>query len=303
MALPLFLAVAWNPAVGVPLLVVSVVVLLLIWLTGKPKRAQAWRRSATLPKESRLEPTLDDMPLDHDRAYDTALSAAVPAASEAEPQQGELDMSLHEEAECGAVAQVGEECTRPAPITSSSAAIIDILRQPTGGHGVLASPASSASRFAASTHSVLGRRSPQLPVERIVSLLVMARDAQLFHGPDLVVAAEKTGMEWGVMAIYHRLAPGKREQGAVFSMANMLKPGSFNPGQIERLRTPGVSFFMTLPTPVPALDAWEMMLPTAQRLAELLGGQVLDEQHNGLGRQRIASVRDELRSWDRRHEV
>ena len=40
--------------------------------------------------------------------------------------------------------------------------------------------------------------------------------------------------------------------------------------------------------PVAALDAWETMLPTAQRMAELLDGVVLDESRNALGRQRIA---------------
>jgi cell division protein ZipA len=63
-----------------------------------------------------------------------------------------------------------------------------------------------------------------------------------------------------------------------------------------------MSFFMTLPAPLPALDAWDAMLPTAQRMAELLDGQVLDEERNALGRQRIAYIRDELRGWDRSHE-
>ena len=85
-------------------------------------------------------------------------------------------------------------------------------------------------------------------------------------------------------------------------MANMVKPGSFDMTQIESLRTPGVSFFMTLPGPMSALDAWEAMLPTAQRLAELLDGRVLDEGRNALGRQRIAHLRDELRAWDRKQE-
>ena len=49
-------------------------------------------------------------------------------------------------------------------------------------------------------------------------------------------------------------------------------------------------------------DAWDAMLPTAQRMAELLDGQVLDEERNALGRQRIAHIRDELRGWDRDHE-
>jgi cell division protein ZipA len=45
------------------------------------------------------------------------------------------------------------------------------------------------------------------------------------------------------------------------------------------------------------------MLPTAKRISELLDGVVLDESRNALGRQRIAHLRDELRAYDRQHEV
>jgi cell division protein ZipA len=85
-------------------------------------------------------------------------------------------------------------------------------------------------------------------------------------------------------------------------MANMVKPGSFDMSRLDALQTPGVTLFMTLPGPLPALDAWEMLLPTAQRLAELLDATVLDEGRNALGRQRIAHLRDELRAWDRKQE-
>ena len=97
------------------------------------------------------------------------------------------------------------------------------------------------------------------------------------------------------MGIFHRLVIGKVVDGPVFSMANMVKPGNFDMSRLDETRTPGVTLFMTLPGPLPALDAWEMLLPTAQRLAELLDAQAL-------GRQRIAHLRDELRAWDREQE-
>ena len=59
---------------------------------------------------------------------------------------------------------------------------------------------------------------------------------------------------------------------------------------------------MTLPGPVSALDAWDALLPTAQRFAELMDAAVLDEERNALGRQRIAHLRDELRAWDRKQD-
>ncbi len=158
-----------------------------------------------------------------------------------------------------------------------------------------------AGQAPASPRSTLGARSGH-PFERIVTLYVAARVGATLAGSDIVVAAEKAGLEFGDMGIFHRLVIGRKVDGPVFSMANMVKPGNFDMTRLDAVRTPGVTLFMTLPGPLPALDAWEMLLPTAQRLAELLDAQVLDEGRNALGRQRIAHIRDELRAWDRQQE-
>ncbi len=153
------------------------------------------------------------------------------------------------------------------------------------------------------SHPTLGIRQDEA-FDRIVTLYVAARAGQMLAGPDLVVAAEKAGLVHGHMSIYHRLVDGKPDAGPIFSVANMIKPGTFDLTRLQELRTPGISFFLTLPAPLPlsALDAWDTMLPTAQRMAELLGALVLDEERNALGRQRIAHIRDEMRAYDRRRE-
>ena len=151
-------------------------------------------------------------------------------------------------------------------------------------------------------NSDLGRREIQ-DFDKIVSLYVAARAGSTLRGEDIVVAAEKTGMVFGHMSVFHRLLEGHPERGPVFSMASIIKPGSFDTATIRELETPAIAFFLTLPAPVPALDAWEKMLPTVQRMAELLDGVVLDEGRNALGRQRIAHIRDELRGYDRQHEA
>ena len=141
---------------------------------------------------------------------------------------------------------------------------------------------------------------PDENFDKVVSLFLAARAGQAFHGPDLVVAAEKAGLVYGHMNIFHRLVDNHPEQGPVFSVANLVKPGHFDMANIQDLRTPGISFFMALPGPLPALDAWDAMLPTAQRMAELLDGVLLDEERNALGRQRIAHIREDLRNYDRK---
>jgi cell division protein ZipA len=139
--------------------------------------------------------------------------------------------------------------------------------------------------------------------DKIITLYVAARAGQQLHGSDIVVAAEKAGLSYGYMSVFHRLVDGRPLAGPVFSVANIKKPGSFEMADIQSLETPAIAFFLTLPAPIPALDAWEKMLPTAQRMAELLDGVVLDESRNALGRQRIAHIRDELRAYDRQHEA
>ncbi|MEZ5544838.1 MAG: cell division protein ZipA [Lysobacteraceae bacterium] len=155
---------------------------------------------------------------------------------------------------------------------------------------------------AAEDAPVLGRRNPEAQVDRIVTLFVAAREGEQLDGAAIVVAAEKAGLAYGDMAIFHRLADAKPEGAPVFSVASMVKPGSFDLRNVHDIRTPGLTFFMTLPGPLPALDAWETLLPTAQRMAELLDASVLDEERNTLGRQRIAHLRDELRAYDRETE-
>lgn len=333
------LALAWNPAVGIPLIVIGAIVLALIWLFGQPKQEQGTRRPPAHPAHAgeRREPTLGDGPsLADDPAFSVQPFAAHDRPDEmpsfgATAGQGELDVGLREELErlgatlSGAAPAAGHAPSgrspagqssqgQPAPgLVGHAASIVDTLRAPSvqgdqmsGRERVAPQPGGSppAAPVApvAPPRSDLGRRPAQLPVERIVTLFVVAREGTLFHGPDLVVAAEKAGLEFGDLGIYHRLVDGKRELGPIFSVANMLKPGNFDLLRLDSLRTPGVSFFMTLPAPLSALDAWDAMLPTAQRLAELLDGHVLDEERNALGRQRVAHIRDQLRGWDRDHD-
>ncbi len=187
------------------------------------------------------------------------------AGQAATPQQGELDVALKRELDrLGATVAADRRDESPSPAA--------------------------------------GERPHEFPVDRIVSLFVVAPEGEVFHGSDIVVAAEKAGLSFGAMHIFHRLVDGRPDAGPVFSMANMMKPGHFDMGRIGELTTPGVTFFITLPGPMAALDAWEAMLPAAQRIAELLGGELLDEDRNALGRQRVAGLREELRAWDRQHE-
>lgn len=138
--------------------------------------------------------------------------------------------------------------------------------------------------------------------EKLVMLYLAAKSGHFITGAELVLAAEKVGLVYGHHKIYHRLSESTQSNEPVFSMANVLQPQNFDLSQIDTLQTPGVSFILTLPGPVTAIQAWDSMLPIAERMAQLLDAVLLDSDRNALGRQRISHIKEELRTYDREKE-
>jgi len=149
------------------------------------------------------------------------------------------------------------------------------------------------------TESASGRGHRQAAPDKIVTLYVQRRDGRRINGSELLDAAIKAGMEFGEMNIFHRLHEGATEP--VFSMADLTAPGHFDPSNWNVFDTSGVTFFMTLPAPLTALDAWDAMLATASRMGELLDADVLDDARCRVNRQRIAQLRESMREYDRQH--
>lgn len=135
------------------------------------------------------------------------------------------------------------------------------------------------------------------PPDRIVTLFLLARDNHVITGAELLQAAIKTGLEYGEMDIFHRMADGSDQP--VFSLANAVKPGHFDREAWNTFATSALAVFMTLPGPMLALDAWDTMLATVRRLAEILNAEIHDEAHTAFTRQKEAEVREAMRAYDR----
>lgn len=133
---------------------------------------------------------------------------------------------------------------------------------------------------------------------KIVTLFLRARDGGQITGVSVLDAALKAGLQFGEMNIFHRRHEGGER--SVFSMANLVEPGSFDPTAWNLFESPGLTLFMVLPGPVSALDGWDAMLATGQRLAELLDAELLDDTQSQLSRQRIAQIREDMREYDRK---
>lgn len=138
------------------------------------------------------------------------------------------------------------------------------------------------------------------PPEKVVALYLQARDNRRVGGTDILEAALKSGMEFGAMKIFHRRIEGHDQP--VFSMANLENPGHFDKETWPTLETRGMTLFLGLPGPMPSLDAWDAMVATARRMAELLHLDILDQDREIFTRQREGAIREELREFERERQ-
>ena len=141
-------------------------------------------------------------------------------------------------------------------------------------------------------------RAPTAPLpDKIVTLFLQARDNHVITGVELLDASLKSGLVFGRSDIFHRIQEEDIEP--IFSMANLTKPGTFDKNAWNTMEIKGVTMFMTLPGPRNALDAWDSMLATSRRLAELLHADLLDDAHAVFTRQRSMQIKEELREYER----
>lgn len=135
--------------------------------------------------------------------------------------------------------------------------------------------------------------------EEVLIINVMAHKGEMFNGGGLLDVILKCGMRYGSMDIFHRHSDTKGEGALLFSMANMVKPGTFDLDAMDDFETPGVSLFMTLPINADSMQSFDLMADTARAIAETLNGELKDEQRSVMTRQTLEHCRQRIRDFER----
>jgi cell division protein ZipA len=105
---------------------------------------------------------------------------------------------------------------------------------------------------------------------------------------------------YGDLDIYHRHETTDTASPVQFSVASAVEPGTFTPAEIGTLSTPGISFFMSLPGPGNALQAFNFMYETAQAVVRNLGGELKDERRSVMTSQTAEHCRQRIREFERK---
>jgi cell division protein ZipA len=138
----------------------------------------------------------------------------------------------------------------------------------------------------------------------VLIINVKAPANEFFYGSDLLELILDNGLRFGAMDIFHHHADEDGEGPILFSMASMVKPGTFDLHTFEEFSTVGLSFFLTLPTETGKnMDAFETMLATAKDIAKRLGGELNDENRSVLTGQTIEHYRERIRDFSRRQQL
>ncbi|QYK02727.1 cell division protein ZipA [Shewanella psychrotolerans] len=110
----------------------------------------------------------------------------------------------------------------------------------------------------------------------VLVLHVVAEEGEHLNGAELLPSLLTLHFKFGEMDIFHRHEDNAGTGKVLFSLANMVKPGVFNPDEMEQFTTQGIVLFMTLPCYGDALMNFSNMLNSAHQLADDLGGVLLD---------------------------
>lgn len=132
-------------------------------------------------------------------------------------------------------------------------------------------------------------------VERLVIFYLKAPPGQAFAGPGLFESLAAAGLSLGPMGIYH---DSDSHGQTIFSVANLFEPGTLDIADPDSFSTRGVALFMQLPLTGHGMDeqdAFERLLGKAEILAERLGGELHDEQHQPLDNTGVARARSILK--------
>ena len=134
---------------------------------------------------------------------------------------------------------------------------------------------------------------PDQKEKEIIVIYITAKSSSVFKGDELLHVLESANMEFGSMEIFHHYGPDKNYASrALFSLANIHEPGTFDIENMDTFSTDGLAMFMCLPAEIGGDIAMEIMLDTAQNISYLMDAELRGADHKLLTMDSINKLRE-----------
>ena len=142
------------------------------------------------------------------------------------------------------------------------------------------------------------REAPELSdsPQSVLVVHLVADKGTTVDGGQLLDAVLEAGLRYGGMKIFHRHLNEDGSGPVLFSMANLVNPGTFDLNTIKSITTPGVTLFMALDDIEDPVMAFELMIESIDILAAQGPFNVMDESRSSMTRQTIDHYRQLAKS-------
>lgn len=125
----------------------------------------------------------------------------------------------------------------------------------------------------------------------ILVIHLMAAKGEFCSGQLLLDSAVSLGLRYGNMKIFHRHTSEDGSGPVLFSMANLLNPGTFDLTAISQQEMVGVTLFMAPSDLDKPSEVFDLMLDVAEQMAAKLQLNIMDETRSSMTKQTIDHYR------------
>lgn len=277
------------------LLLVGVVIIAAVFFSSRFE-GESWKRErstrkATLPQPRRKEPSvaavlpeLAETPAPQEKQEPSLEPVADTSAAEPEIT---VEEAVDEDSSGLATAELPEAEEPPSDEGEEAESSEDDLQL-----SIDMGPPSEELAFSIEEDVTL-EQFKELGMEPLVLVLsILAKEKEWFTGERIKQVLEGEDFHHGEMNIFHYQRGAHAEP--VFSIANIVEPGTFALDKLAELQTPGLTLFCQLPGPMANSEAFDLMLGKAEMIAHQLGGRVCDDKRNLLTPQAIAHYRERI---------
>lgn len=136
---------------------------------------------------------------------------------------------------------------------------------------------------------------PNTQPEEVLVIHLMANKGEKVAGQQLLDAVLSAGLRYGAMKIFHRHLSDDGSGPVLFSMANLVNPGTFDLNTMSDLEVPGVTLFMALDDIEDPVDALNIMIEAVDSIVGDLQLNVMDESRSSMTRNTIDHYRQRAR--------